>query len=241
MKKTIAIILLAGMCAMGLFLYRDWLTLMHTPREDIQAAAGSLVPPPAYSLAVRQAYPPLFDVAPPAPLEPETTDMGIDDGLEEDQYFDASQLQTPAGLLRVRAIFTRDDTRIALLESLTDKSATLLEVRKNDTVHGYRVIEAGSNHIRLSPEGGGDSVKLVIFDRKDPTSEIQSLPETRTESSIQLGPAKHKKKPSAKRDNPRKPDKKKNAKDKIQKKNHRDVGQRLDGNKKPAYNRQQFN
>jgi hypothetical protein len=241
--RTIFIILLAGICAMGLFLYRDWLTLMHTPREDIQAAAGSLVPPPAYSLTVAPSYPPLFDVTPPAPLAPETTDTDTEEEPAKDQDFDGTQLQTPAGLLRVRALFIKNDTRIALLEILTDKSASLLEVRENDLVHGYRVIETGANHIRLSPEGEGDTAKLVIFDRKDPGSETAALPEPLTKSSSQAASDKQKintgvkqnkkaksgknkntketsqKQKNQKKDenNTRKPDKNKNAEDKTKK------------------------
>jgi hypothetical protein len=98
-------------------------------------------------------------------LEPESTVKDTDEDAAKDQDSDATQLLTPAGMLRVRGIFIKEGIRIALLESLHEKKTDFIEVQENDHVHGYRVIETGPGYIRLSPEDGGDPVKLVIFDR----------------------------------------------------------------------------
>lgn len=162
MKKIIITLhgfLIMLLCAHVLFLWSD---LTRTSEEQIRLEDYRFEPPVVFKSKLRQNYPPLFDIEPPESEPSESRESGEGETGKNQK---ADQLDTRAGILRLRAIFIRDNTPLALLETFADGSSQYKEAMENETIHDYQISEITSGSISLIPKEGGSLVELVIFDR----------------------------------------------------------------------------
>lgn len=164
MKRTLIglHLVLAAVLTISFFSLRQELNRKPViPEEGNRGAPDvlvSLFQPPA-----RTAYPHLFDVEAASSVQNqgkrkknETVGNIVKEAPKE-------LLETPEGM-RLRAIFTSLDQRVALVEPKKKRGGPLMEVREKDMVQGYQVQAVTSGYISLLREKDQAAFKLVIFD-----------------------------------------------------------------------------
>jgi hypothetical protein len=163
-NKTVIGLHLVLAIALSIHLFFLWQGLHFKPiLEEEKNAAASSIAASLFKPSVRTSYPSLFNVQIPEPLHKKEAKNNNQQTTVTDEKIVKEILETPEGM-RLRAIFTSQDQRIALVESPKKGNTPFLEVRETDVVKGYQVQTVAARYITLLREKDQESFKLVIFD-----------------------------------------------------------------------------
>jgi len=162
MKRIVIGLHIILLLVLAFHLYLLWAKLGQNHSEKIRPEDYQFDSPPVFQAEIRNEYPSLFDLKIP---ETEKENDAKETRENKDSPNGEDQLKTDRGFLRLRAIFTISGKPTAVLETRSGNTQKLTDARKNETIHGYRVMEVAPGYIRLRAQNKGDTVKLIIFDR----------------------------------------------------------------------------